>query len=130
MATAKSNTKQARPKPASTSEHGRPQGVNALGREAAGATQAYRQQLGICTTCSHLSRCLFVKAARQPIQFCEEFDDKSQSAQPGAQAQPVLRLVATDGQGVDPGLCVNCDSRLNCMHRQPGVPMYQCEDYC
>lgn len=130
MAVAKSTTKQRHElQLAGDAGKNAPAAANALGVEAARTTQAYSASLGICSTCAHQPRCLFVRAARQPIQFCEEFDDRSQAGQPGQQTRPRLRQVATDGQAVDPGICVNCDSRLTCMHRKPGVTMYSCEEY-
>ena len=84
---------------------------------------------GICVTCRHAPRCLFVKATRRPIQHCEEFDDGGSAAKPGN--IPALKvdkgINLEQGQAV--GLCANCDTRLTCMHREPGVNVQECEDY-
>ena len=87
--------------------------------------------VGICSTCRHRPRCLFFKAARQPIHTCEEF------AVAGAGEEPVAadsgQLTYSDGveygEGQSAGLCVNCETRLTCMHRRPGEPVTECEDY-
>ncbi|HES58625.1 MAG TPA: hypothetical protein ENO21_04255 [Firmicutes bacterium] len=130
MAVAKSNAKQntAR-KPLQKPDAPASQAPNSLGAEAASQTRAYKPVLGICSTCRHLPRCLFVKAARQPIQFCEEFDERAEGGEGETVGLAERSQVVTDGQGVDPGICVNCDSRLTCMHRKPGETVYECQDY-
>jgi hypothetical protein len=130
MAGAKSNAKQkATPKPSENADKHSQQAPNALGVEAASRTQAYKPVLGICSTCRHLPRCLFVKAARQPIQFCEEFDEQARDGEDESASLPERSQAVSDGQGNDPGICVNCDSRLTCMHRKPGETVYECQDY-
>jgi len=84
--------------------------------------------LGVCTTCRHLERCLFVKAARQAIWSCDEFDDSG--AATAGMARPVLqRKPANFGEGHPEGLCVNCEARNGCTLRKPGVTVVQCESY-
>lgn len=130
MAVAKSNARQkAARTPSQKPETHAAVAPNALGAEAASKTQAYKPVLGICSTCRHLQRCLFVKAARQPIQFCEEFDERAKEGECETASLPERSQAVSDGQGVDPGICVNCDSRLTCMHRKPGETVYECQDY-
>jgi len=53
-----------------------PHGVSASSATRPASMQPQPQ--GICSTCVHAVRCLFVRAARQPILHCEEFDDGRQ----------------------------------------------------
>jgi len=85
---------------------------------------------GICSTCRHEPRCLFARAARQPIQHCEEFDDGGSKAKAAPATKPVAKSGGIKyGQGQAEGICVNCDTRLTCMHREPGKTVLECEDY-
>jgi hypothetical protein len=95
----------------------------------AGLARRYTEAQGICQTCVHRPRCLFFKAARRPIQFCDEFDDHHNGVAPaGTDGQPLLDGHSYE-QGPPPGICVNCDHRLSCMHRKPNEPVLECEDY-
>jgi len=90
------------------------------------------KEVGICSTCSHQSRCLFFKAARQAIHSCEEFDAvplPGEPLDPRSAASPYRRPRENAEQGLPVGLCANCDTRLTCMHRRPGIEVLQCEDY-
>lgn len=84
---------------------------------------------GLCITCRHEPRCLFVKAARLPIQHCEEFDDGGSAAKSGLTSAAPATPAVTFGQGQTVGICTNCDTRLTCMHREPGANVQECEDY-
>jgi hypothetical protein len=105
-----------------------PVAENAGAPAAASRTTAYAKELGICQTCNHQPRCLFARAARRPIMFCDEFDntDATQSAPAASQPRPSGH---TTGQGPEPGLCVNCDTRLDCNHREPGTTVHECEEH-
>lgn len=84
--------------------------------------------LGVCSTCRHLDRCLFVKAARQAIWSCDEFDDGGASA--AGATRPVMQLKPANlGEGQQEGLCVNCEARTGCTLRKPGVAVVECESY-
>jgi hypothetical protein len=86
------------------------------------------KQLGVCSTCRHLDRCLFVKAARQPIWSCEEFDSSGAATSGAARTLPQPRPVNL-GEGQAEGLCVNCEVRTGCALRKPGVTVVECESY-
>ena len=101
---------------------------NAGSPREAGQTTPYAKELGICQTCNHLPRCLFVKAARRPIMFCDEFDNKDATHSVSATGQPHPSGGST-GQGPEPGLCVNCDTRLDCSFREPSTTVQECEEY-
>jgi hypothetical protein len=86
------------------------------------------QELGICATCNHQAGCLFLRAARHPIAFCEEFDATGSAPQrPAVQAAP--RPDFNFGEGQELGLCSDCVSKTGCMNRQPGNAVWNCEDY-
>jgi hypothetical protein len=86
------------------------------------------KKLGVCTTCRHLDRCLFVKAARQPIWSCEEFDDSG--AATAGSARPVKQPTPANlGEGQPEGLCADCDVRTDCAKRRPGEVITECADY-
>ncbi|MEP0815163.1 MAG: hypothetical protein HRF49_10950 [bacterium] len=91
------------------------------------ARRAEPGEIGLCVTCSHHETCLFAKAARQPVWFCDEFTSFEQS---NAQTHAGNAADA----GVDPeaaatGLCANCESFEGCAYRAKGVPVLECEEY-
>ncbi len=91
------------------------------------------KEIGICSNCRHRGQCLFLKATRQAIHNCEEFDSvpvPGEAESPETGRSPIRLQRETSGQGLPVGLCTNCDNRLVCMHRQPGIEVLQCEDYC
>jgi len=98
------------------------------GQQLGESVSTQLKPLGVCTTCRHLERCLFVKAARQPIWSCEEFDDSgaasADTARPVMQPQP-----ANLGEGQPEGLCADCDVRSDCAKRRPGEAVTECADY-
>jgi len=95
----------------------------------AGLARRYIGAEGLCQTCAHRPRCLFFKAARRPILFCDEFDDQHNGAAPAdADGQPLLDRHSYE-QGPPPSICINCDHRLTCMYRRPNEPVLECEDY-
>jgi hypothetical protein len=87
------------------------------------------QDLGICATCNHQASCLFLKAARHPIAFCEEFDASGQAADPRPSAQSAPRPDFNFGEGQEQGLCADCATKAGCINRQPGSAVWNCEDY-
>jgi hypothetical protein len=89
-----------------------------------------RRELGICSTCNHRSSCLFLKTARHPIAFCEEFDDSTSQAVSPEPPRKEKRLSEINyGQGQEEGVCVTCANRSSCVYRQPGVAIWDCEDF-
>lgn len=86
------------------------------------------QELGICATCNHQATCLFLRAARHPIAFCEEFD-ASGAASPRPAVKTAARPDFNFGEGQELGLCADCAEKTGCMHRKPGAAVWNCEDY-
>jgi hypothetical protein len=93
------------------------------------ATTPYAAADGICVTCVHRAKCLFLKAARRPIMFCDEFSNEAIGTQQYAPEGEQLVDGHNYEQGPPPSICVNCDNRLTCMHRKPDEPVLECEDY-
>ena len=88
------------------------------------------KQLGICSTCKHVERCLFVRAAHQPIWFCEEFDEQGgeeRGSPKKATRQPMAAPV--NGEARSSGICDDCAERSDCEKRIPGEAVTECADY-
>jgi hypothetical protein len=90
---------------------------------------------GICVTCSHAPTCVFLKASSRPTWFCEEFDEFAAAPAGTSTVSATFTNVHPNGNGNgngnggSAGLCSNCDVRANCMHRAPGAPVFECEEY-
>lgn len=90
---------------------------------------------GICVTCSHAPSCVFLKASGRPTWFCEEFDEfNATSASAGVASITLSDMQAGvktngNGNGGSAGLCSNCEVRTGCVHRKPGAPVFECEEY-
>lgn len=86
-------------------------------------------EIGICVTCDHRSTCLFMKASRRPVWFCDEFisvesDRKTESS---VTSKATDKVESLDARLM--GLCANCEEVKNCKHRTDGVAVLNCEDY-
>jgi hypothetical protein len=82
------------------------------GTDAASARRHPAQE-GSCQTCVHRPRCLFFKAARRPIVFCEEFDGQPHgAADPDADGRPPVA-----GHNLEPR--PPADARQDCDEQQP-----------
>jgi hypothetical protein len=94
---------------------------------------------GICVTCSHAPSCVFLKASSRPTWFCEEFDEFTAAAASMQNASTTLASIHSgvhtngngngNGNGGSAGLCSNCEVRTACVHRKPGAPVFECEEY-
>lgn len=82
---------------------------------------------GICAGCIHASTCLYQSTARQPIWFCEMFENDT----------PLISHPKTDSEysvlQIQPsqftGLCANCDKRGTCTLPKPESGVWHCEEY-
>jgi len=86
------------------------------------------RELGICATCNHRAGCLYLKSARRPVAFCEEFDDSGASKAAGCPAT-AARPPVNYGEAQTSGICSSCEGRSECVYRQPGVAIWDCGDY-
>ena len=87
------------------------------------------RELGICTTCNHVRTCLFAKATRNPVWYCDEFDSSDTTSKPAAVMPSAKVSERHFGEAQREGLCVNCETRTSCAHRKAGVTVVECEDY-
>lgn len=89
------------------------------------------RELGICETCNHNATCLFLKASRHPVWYCDEFDATNTSVKSDKPAAVSMPKPADHyfGEAIHVGLCANCDSRTGCSYRKPGVTVVECENY-
>lgn len=88
------------------------------------------EYLGICMTCNYAPTCAHRMRQKEPIWFCEQFDDY----------QPVHRRIMLTSPPKDfrkstkesvsvKGLCVNCDNLETCKLRKPENGIWHCEEY-
>lgn len=87
------------------------------------------RELGICSTCNHRASCLFLRSARHPIAFCEEFDGTANDAVQKPAIKPKALAKVNFGQAQEEGVCVTCTNRTSCVYRQPGLAIWDCEDF-
>ena len=86
-------------------------------------------ELGICITCDHHPACLFARAARRPVWFCDEFASAEGDRTAAHIERPKAAAEIDQAKAGLLGLCANCDEMEGCMHRVEGVPVLNCEDY-
>lgn len=94
-----------------------------------------RNTLGLCITCNNIATCVQYKQRKQPVYYCELFDDYV--------SPPAIIEINTDKTRViEPiedrnrdllfieGLCWDCGRRESCAHRQKRkYSIWQCEEY-
>lgn len=86
------------------------------------------ENLGICSTCNHLSTCIHRLKNNRPIWFCEEFDDYTPSDLMAVIDHPEIEEV-NDDRNSFMGLCINCENRFDCPHAKQAGGIWQCEEY-
>ena len=91
------------------------------------------KDLGLCVTCMHAASCVTLKASQRPIWFCEEFDVHGvpENTKSVLLAVPVPGPSPANGNGdaLGLGLCANCATKADCMYRQAGKTVINCEEY-
>ena len=94
-----------------------------------------RNTLGLCITCNNIPTCVQYKQRKQPVYYCELFDDYV--------SPPAIIEINTDKTRViEPiedrnrdllfieGLCWDCGRRESCAYRQKRkCSIWQCEEY-
>ena len=90
------------------------------------------KEKGICSTCNHMSTCIYLKKAEQPIYFCEEFDDYISSeitnlfqSIPSQTEFNKNREYSSEIKG----LCINCDNNQACYFQIRTANISYCEEY-
>ena len=92
-----------------------------------------RELKGLCVTCNHSEACAACKENREPVWFCEEFDDHvaPTEARDSNKAHHVRSDAEVKPNGASEGLCGNCDTRETCCNRTAlAGPVWFCEQYC
>lgn len=93
---------------------------------------------GLCSTCKHSSKCIFMKGALQAVQFCEEYEPGPSRGKRGNQGIAPGKRTGLDGacskgaggNGSQPlGLCSNCSVRESCVFPKPESGVWHCEEY-
>lgn len=89
-------------------------------------------QKGLCVTCNHAESCAACNEAREPVWYCEEFDDHMAPAGKSdvGEAPHVRTKVEPKPNGAADGLCGNCETRAACSYRNPEIPIWYCEQFC
>lgn len=92
-------------------------------------------QLGICANCVRMELCTSKRNWIGPIRSCEDFED-ARSAATTAAAQyeqsavaRSIEIAAPAEEEIEKGICSNCDHRLTCGFRTPGLAVWFCEEY-
>ncbi len=91
-----------------------------------------RELQGLCVTCNHADDCAVYKETREPVWYCEEFDDRAapEKSRDINRAQSVRSEAAPKPNGAAEGLCGNCAVRETCIYRSLETPIWYCEQYC
>jgi hypothetical protein len=97
-----------------------------------GIAVSAKELSGLCVTCNHAESCAVLKETREPVWYCEEFDDRTapMEARDTAGARHVRSEAAPKPNGAAEGLCGNCAVRETCAYRSLETPIWFCEQYC
>ncbi|MCF8069873.1 MAG: hypothetical protein K9L30_14930 [Desulfobacterales bacterium] len=86
---------------------------------------------GICTNCDHNHSCGFLARAKEPVWFCEEFDDsgavENTTATTPDYSSEVVALEMNSTQSL--GICSNCDNLSTCKLPKAVGGLWHCEEY-
>lgn len=98
-----------------------------------GIAVSAREPKGLCVTCNYAENCAVCTETREPVWYCEEFDDHMAPAE--ARDTNRIHRVRSDAEtkpnGAAEGLCSNCETRETCCNRTAlAGPVWYCEQYC
>jgi hypothetical protein len=95
------------------------------------------QAVGICSTCVNSETCVMLRNAREPVWFCDEFDDIT-SIDEGASYRKQDKVIAEakriyEGAGIIEkdargGVCSNCRQAKSCSLSNLETRMF-CEEH-
>lgn len=109
--------------------------MSKLLNEQTGIREIYAARLitaaGICATCGRHLDCMYLKHARGPVWFCDEFDeygDNDLEEEVAPAARKIAAGLEPDQRNAKEGLCANCENGRRCVLRRPEGTMY-CEEY-
>lgn len=104
-------------------------------KEQTGVREVYAARLltaaGICATCGKHLECMYLKHARGPVWFCEEFDESGENELEDESVPAARKMEAqldSDQRNAKEGLCANCENGRRCVLRRPEGTLY-CEEY-
>ena len=91
----------------------------------------------LCSTCNSVPTCVLFKHGKQPVIYCELFDDY---VPPPAiiEINTDVSMTSDTPEGLEPrntglinteGLCLDCENRETCMYRKREGGTWQCEEY-
>ncbi len=86
----------------------------------------------LCSTCKHTATCNYVKAARRPSFYCEEFEIEIVDVEAPAGRRPIAPLahpVLTNLSNGLIGLCSDCENHAKCVFPKPEGGVWHCEEY-
>jgi hypothetical protein len=87
------------------------------------------QSEGLCVTCESVTNCCFQKSVTEPVLFCEEFHVSSARMQVAEMPGSVNLKKEATGVALYTGLCMNSESKNNCVYPQAGAGGWFCEEY-
>ena len=88
------------------------------------------EYLGLCMTCNEAPNCAHRMRQKEPIWFCEQFDDYQPVSKIIMLTSPSKDLLNSKKKSVSiKGLCVNCDNLETCKLRKPEDGIWHCEEY-
>lgn len=89
---------------------------------------------GLCTTCVHVTACVYCLVRGGDVIYCDMFDDgsgKIGSEETSGRSRISLAVDSRDDEGGKfEGLCANCATRHSCTKPRPAGGVWHCEDYC
>ena len=88
---------------------------------------------GLCSTCKHVSTCIFPRDPRRPSIYCEEFELETTipRKEPIDDTARLKELHTTEGEGssMPIGLCSDCENARTCVFQKPEGGVWHCEEY-
>ena len=86
------------------------------------------EHLGLCTTCDHLSSCVFYMANGKSVQQCEEYAMSVDAGMTDRRMKTAAEEAAPKEYEYK-GLCMNCEKRNVCRFAKSEGGIWHCEEY-
>lgn len=110
--------------------------VEARKKKSEGLSKEKQGYMGLCSCCSSLQTCTFLRNPGLPILQCEEFDGIQSSSLKKPSRGNVLRFNVKrsstpekDNLGHYRGLCTLCEILKTCTFPKPEGGVWHCEEY-
>ena len=87
--------------------------------------------IGLCMTCNNVSTCVHRKRHKQPVWYCEEFDNDVPPKEDQIWIMNDEEFLGSQKKDTNnlKGLCSNCDIRETCTYPKPEGGVWHCEEY-